>query len=134
MVIADTGFWLALANRRNRHHARVVEVLETLEDGLALTWPVMMEACYLLALHHLGEDAAERFIRSHEQGAFVVVDPAIHPLARLAALLRNYRDLPMDLADCHVGAVGGASGARADTLHERARLPHRSLEESASVR
>lgn len=98
MVIADTGFWLALANRRDRHHERAIEVLDTLGDGLALTWPVMTEACYLL-LHHLGADAAERFIRSHEHGAFVVVDPAIHPLARVAPLLRKYRDLPMDLAD-----------------------------------
>ncbi len=98
MVIADTGFWLALANRRDRFHERAAEVLETLDEGLVLTWPVLTETCYLL-VHRLGVEAAERLLRSHEQGAFVVVDPAIHPLSRVEALLRKYQDLPMDLAD-----------------------------------
>lgn len=44
MVIADTGFWLALANRRDAFQA-----LADLREPLISTWPVMTEACHLLA-------------------------------------------------------------------------------------
>lgn len=36
-VIADTGFWVALTNRSDTHHARAVEVLEGLERRLVTT-------------------------------------------------------------------------------------------------
>jgi predicted nucleic acid-binding protein len=44
MVIADTGFWLALANRKDRHHHAARQRLEGLDEGLVTTWPVVTEA------------------------------------------------------------------------------------------
>src|SRR5262249_43754407 len=49
MVIADTGFWLALANRRDEFHENAMQALDALgSERLILTWPVMTETCYLL--------------------------------------------------------------------------------------
>ena len=47
MVIADTGFWLALANRNDRHHRAAKEALDGLSEGLITTWPVLTETCHL---------------------------------------------------------------------------------------
>jgi hypothetical protein len=48
MIIADTGFWLALANRSDQHHAAALRALEGLHEKLITTWPVMTETCHLL--------------------------------------------------------------------------------------
>ncbi|MFH2006552.1 MAG: PIN domain-containing protein [bacterium] len=98
MIIADTGFWLALANRRDRHHARAVEALAEIEEGLVSTWPVMTETCHLLAAR-LGVDAELAFLRSFEAGSFVVFPLTLEHAPRIRALMEKYRDLPMDLAD-----------------------------------
>ncbi len=99
MVIADTGFWLALANRRDAHHENALRALDSLRDErFIVTWPVMTETCYLL-LDRLGSGAQSRFLASHAAGAFEIADPQIHPLDRIVPLLKKYEALPMDLAD-----------------------------------
>jgi uncharacterized protein len=99
MVIADTGFWLALANRRDAHHRDALRALGALGDErLVVTWPVMTETCYLL-LDRIGPAAQSRFLASHAAGAFEIAAPEIHPPERIVPLLEKYEALPMDLAD-----------------------------------
>ncbi|MEO0375556.1 MAG: PIN domain-containing protein [Cyanobacteria bacterium P01_A01_bin.17] len=98
MIIVDTGFWLALANRRDTHHLRATEVLTQFQEPLITTWPVITETCYLL-LKRLGTDAQERFILNLAQGAFSVFDLAPKHSLRIQALMSQYCNLPMDLAD-----------------------------------
>ncbi len=99
MVIADTGFWLAIANRNDANHQRAVLTVEALgNECLMVTWPVMTETCYLL-LDRLGPGAQARLLTSHAAGAFEIADPAVHPPDRLVPLMENYEELPMDLAD-----------------------------------
>jgi predicted nucleic acid-binding protein len=99
MVIADTGFWLALANRRDARHRDAVRALDALGDErLIVTWPVMTETCYLL-LDRVGAAAQARFLASHAAGAFEIAKPEIHTPERIVPLLEKYEALPMDLAD-----------------------------------
>jgi len=99
MVIADTGLWLAIANRKDAYHQRAVAAVEALgNERLIVTWPVMTETCYLL-LDRLGPTAQARFLASHAAGAFDIADPGIHPTDRLVPLMAKYEALPMDLAD-----------------------------------
>lgn len=98
MIIADTGFWLALANRRDRHHAAAGAALAALDEPLITTWPVMTETCHLLAAR-LGVDAELRFLAAARDGAFSIFALEARHLARVEALVETYRDLPMDLAD-----------------------------------
>jgi len=46
MVIADTGFWLALANPRDAYHQAASDWLDRSDEGLATTWPVVTETCH----------------------------------------------------------------------------------------
>lgn len=99
MVIADTGFWLALANRRDRFHHCALDALDAHGvEGFISTWSVVTETCYLL-LNRVGAQAQERFLESHERGAFVIAGPEAHPVVQISPLMEKYRDLPMDLAD-----------------------------------
>lgn len=98
MVIADTGFWLALANRRDRHHALARERLRKLGEPLITTWPVMAETCHLL-LSRLGAASQRSFVDSFSAGAFEVFDLGREHGPRISSLMEAYADLPMDLAD-----------------------------------
>lgn len=98
MILADTGFWLALANRRDRHHDRALAWLVALQEPLVTTLPVMSETCHLL-LHRLGSDSQIRFVTSCAEGAFEVSDLGREDASRVAQLMEKYSDLPMDLAD-----------------------------------
>ena len=98
MIIADTGFWLALANRKDKHHERARTCLSSLQEPLITTWPVMAETCYLL-LSQLGSEAQEKFIQSYAAGAFEVFELDRDHAPKIAKSMKKYRDLPMDLAD-----------------------------------
>lgn len=97
MIIADTGFWLAVANTADNYHFAAVKALRGLREPLITTWPVMTETCHLL-VSRLHPQAAEQFLASAVRGAFQIYDLE-GQLARIVELMRKYRDLPMDLAD-----------------------------------
>ena len=109
MILVDTGFWLALANRGDQHHASARTASRQLVDRLATTWPVMTETTHLLA-NRLGHDAAITFIRSARAGAFDVHGVGADDLPRIEELMNQYRDLPMDLADASLVVVAERLG------------------------
>jgi predicted nucleic acid-binding protein len=98
MVIADTGFWLALLNRDDHHHSAAVAAHERLAEGLVTTWPVVTETCYLL-LRHMGGAAQRNFVQTWIDGGFAIRDLGEDDARRLLRLMKDYADLPMDLAD-----------------------------------
>jgi predicted nucleic acid-binding protein len=98
VIIADTGFWLALGNKRDRHHAVAVSAFRQLNEVLVTTWPVLTETCHMLATR-LGAPALERFVTAAAGGAFELFSLEQKHLSRVAELMKKYRDLPMDLAD-----------------------------------
>ena len=98
MILVDTGFWLALASAKDRHHQRSVECLQALEEPLITTWPVVTETCHLL-LKRIGEPAQRRFLSSHVEGGFDIFGLERKDGPRVLELMKQYADLPMDLAD-----------------------------------
>ncbi|HEX9736932.1 MAG TPA: PIN domain-containing protein [Thermoanaerobaculia bacterium] len=98
MIIADTGFWVALANRRDRYHELAKEKLSELDEPLVSTWPVVTETCYLL-LDRLGSESQRNFLLSMVEGAFDVFELDRSQVPHVVTLMEKYADLPMDLAD-----------------------------------
>jgi predicted nucleic acid-binding protein len=98
MIIADTGYWLALANGRDKHHAAAKRALSRVREPLITTWPVLTETCHLLGAR-LSVDAEFAFIESARRGAFELFELTSEHLPRIHELMTHYRDLPMDLAD-----------------------------------
>lgn len=99
MILADSGFWIALGNRRDRHHATAVDALARWsKEGFASTWPVLTEVTHLLVAR-AGITQALAFVESVAHGACAVPEPPDDALVRANHLMQRYRDLPMDLAD-----------------------------------
>lgn len=98
MIIADTGFWVALIDQKDSHYAAATRALQKYDEPLITTWPVMTETCYLL-LRNKGANVASSFIQNFSQGLFSAFDLQQSHGARVHELMQQYANLPMDLAD-----------------------------------
>lgn len=98
MVIADAGFFVALADRGDRFHAAAKAASAKLREPLITTWPVATEASHLL-LRRLGTAQLARFLEGYAARFFDVFDLRREHAPRMQKLMRDYADLPMDLAD-----------------------------------
>ena len=98
MIAVDTGFLFALADRSDAWHARALACIGTAAEGWVTTWPVLTEACHLLQ-RSLGSAFSAALMDDVSEGGLHVWTPPDAELHRIAALLRKYTKLPMDLAD-----------------------------------
>lgn len=98
MIIADTGFFIALLNREDSFHERSVEVAKMLSEPLITTWPVLTETCHLLLVRG-GSFLASRFLTQCQSSGAEIYNIPKQLYPRLPKLMSKYRDLPMDLAD-----------------------------------
>lgn len=97
-VLADTGFWYALMDRKDRHHQRATTYLASCQQQLVTTWPVVTETCYLLLSRHSVEAAGE-FLRLGAESFYVIYEAEAIDLKQATTLMLKYQNLPMDLAD-----------------------------------
>lgn len=109
-IVVDSGPLLALFDRDDAHHARVIKVLKENADlVLYTTWPVLTETSALLA-SRVGIDTEIEFLEWVIAGG-VTVEPLDNPdLDRMVELIGKYRDLPFDFADASVAALATRLG------------------------
>jgi predicted nucleic acid-binding protein len=88
MIIADTGFFLALFNARDRHHQSAITVLNRLTDPLITTHPVICETCYLLVARGGGISQECQFLIDISEQAFHVFDLQLAHFQRMASLIQ----------------------------------------------
>lgn len=91
-AIADTGFVVAAANRRDRYHDWAAELAFHVTEPLLTCDAVLAEAAFHLANPHLVLD----FVR---EGLLLPVFSIADNLSRLAELAARYADRSPDLAD-----------------------------------
>lgn len=110
-IIADSGFWIALHNRKDKFHAEALAALDQYDAYLFLTtWPVLAEASHLLH-GRVGFAAQMLFLHNVEQGGAEVfhLTETWH-LRRIRELMYKYQSLPMDLADASLVILAEALG------------------------
>ena len=98
MIIADTGFWLALFDRRDNHHQAVLDYFLTIKEPFITTLPVLTEVCYLLQTRCYPLKATD-FLSAQKAGLFNLFTISESHLFKMSQLMIKYVDLPMDLAD-----------------------------------
>lgn len=98
MIIADTGFWVALAMPDDRFHERARCQLAGLQERLVVTWPVITETCHLLG-KRVSRHAQQLFLQHLATGVIDTFDLRDIHLPRVIELMQRYANLPMDLAD-----------------------------------
>lgn len=99
MILADTGFFVALVVRSDRHHgAAMAAARKHAREGLLTTWPVMTETIHLM--QRVGGTAlAQHWLAGVHAGAVQLFDLTAEHLPRIVELMHKYESLPMDLAD-----------------------------------
>ncbi|XCN71169.1 MAG: PIN domain-containing protein [Candidatus Electrothrix aestuarii] len=105
MILTDTGPLLALLDRRDAHHQRCLDFLRTLPpEPMRTTWPCFTEAMYLLGA--TGGYHYQSFLwKLVEEANLELHDLTDSEIKKMNALMRIYRDTPMDMADASLMAV-----------------------------
>ncbi len=98
MIIADTGFWIALADKKDKHHQEADDFAKTTTEKLISTYPVITEVCHIL-LKRQGVKAQLNFIKMYQLGAFEIFEIPKTDKEKIFTLMQQYTDLPMDFAD-----------------------------------
>jgi predicted nucleic acid-binding protein len=94
-VLVDTGPLVAIIDSSDAFHERCVDVLRELHDPLFTVWPVITEAMHLVG----SPVAQERLWDVLEEGGLRLKPLDATDAPQMRALMRKYRDQPMDLAD-----------------------------------
>ena len=116
MILVDTGAWLALADKGDTYHARCVAFFRSNREPLMTTYPVLVE-CVHLMFRRIGVAKTLAWMETlAAQGVGVFAMGADH-LPRLTELMRQYADLPMDLADASLVLLAEEFWGRPDCQH-----------------
>lgn len=102
MILIDTGPIVALFDKDDRHHSPCLDVLKTIREPLLTTWPVLTECFYLLNFSWVVQDSLWLFI---QRGGINIHPIEREDILRCRDLMKQYSDLPMDLADATLVAL-----------------------------
>ncbi len=108
-VLVDAGPLVAVLHRDDHDHQACVEALKRITVPLLTTWMPVTEAMYLL---DFSADAQSGLLEMIERGALRLVPVDTDDLPSIRALLRKYRDLPMDFADATLVHVANREDLR----------------------
>lgn len=101
-VLVDSGPLIALFNRNDHWHARVLAWLNANPAAvLHTTWPVATEVCALLA-RRIHNEAALDFLRWSQRGGIAIQTAAEGSLTDVLRISERFADLPFDLADASI--------------------------------
>lgn len=111
MTPTDAGPLYVLFNRKDPNHLRCVSVLPALTGPLITTWPCFTEAMYLLG-RDLGYPAQEELLAYVTDKLLRIQFQTEQDCDKMRALMKTYRDTPMDLADASLVIAAETLGLR----------------------
>lgn len=109
MILCDTGLLIALLDKDDRKHKACLAALPNLSTPLLTTWSCLAEGMYLLGQYG-GHSQQEKLWGLVEKGTLSLHTSAEAERNRMRELMRQYRDLPMDLADASLVSAAEALG------------------------
>jgi len=109
MILVDTGAWLALADKGDAYHARCVAFFRSNRDPLMTTYPVLVESVHLM-FRRIGVAKTLAWMEVLSAKGVGVFAMGGDHFPRLTELMRQYADLPMDLADASLVLLAEESG------------------------
>jgi predicted nucleic acid-binding protein len=111
MILCDAGVLLCLVDRTQPQHNAYKNTVMRLAKPLVTTWSCLTEAMYL-ALHRGGWQMQKQLGQLLLDKLLVVYNIQESDFSRLLALMEQYRDRPMDLADATLVLVAEKTGYR----------------------
>jgi predicted nucleic acid-binding protein len=121
VIVLDTSAIFAAANIGDRDHEVIVAEIERDPGPYIVPAGILAECTYMLQ-RALGFDAVDAFVEDLESHGFTL-ECGDADITRIRALLRRYRDLPLDFADAAVIACAERIGGKAVTTDHRHFIP-----------
>jgi len=111
MTLCDASPLIALINEGDDNHEPCVEILPSLSAPLVTTWACFTEAMYLLGRY--GGWLAQQELWDYVADEILVIyHHTSDELTRMETLMRQYRNIPMDLADASLVAMAEVLNTR----------------------
>lgn len=111
-MLTDTGPLVALLDDNDLFYRPCLAVLSNLPRGpLLTTWPCFTETMYLLGVVG-GYRYQNALWQLRRDGRLILVDTTDKDADRMDALMAQYTNVPMDLADASLAAVAESRGYR----------------------
>lgn len=110
-LLVDTGPIVAILLESDEHHAVCVEQLHHIRGPLLTCWPVITEAIWLL---RTSPPAVRKLLTSFNGQPFELLPLGEADLPGIAAILRKYEDLSIQLADASLVHLANRQGV--DTI------------------
>lgn len=114
-TLVDTGPLVAWFDRSDQDHQACASFFQEHSGAFVSTWPVLTEVCHLIPA-----DVSPRFLEWVSLGGLSVAELSGSALELMASWMRQYNDLPMDLADASLLWIAHEHG-----LHRIATLDRR---------
>lgn len=106
-TLLDTGPLVAWFDRSDHDHEACAGFFQRHQGAFVSTWPVLTEVCHLIPA-----DLAPRFLSWVSLGGLNLAELDGSALEWMATWMRQYGDLPMDLADASLLWVAQEHGIR----------------------
>ncbi len=97
-ILADTGYFVALFNPKDHHHARCKVFFAQFQGVTITTWAVFTEVCHLLT-HHQQKAFFAWSTKALALAHLRIESPPAEAVAALWSLMDKYEELPMDFCD-----------------------------------
>lgn len=107
--LLDTGPLVALLSATDAQHRICLDTFAKLNPPLLTCWPVLTEAAWLLRKQSRPLD---RITDAHAAGLFEVLILGNDCLAEIAAIMRRYEDIGLQLADAAPAYLADREGIR----------------------
>ncbi|CAN5744137.1 type II toxin-antitoxin system toxin ribonuclease C26 [soil metagenome] len=98
MIIADTSGLLAYFNHAEPRHAAVASIVESTQEPLVVSPPVVAELDYLVATRH-GVEAELAVLEELAGGAWMLATFDAEDLSAARSVVERYRDQQIGIAD-----------------------------------
>ena len=108
-TLIDAGPVIALFDRGDKYHNRIVDFIKQESFHLISTWPVITEASYMLDFDNRAQISLLQWIF---RGGLELAQMDAAGIQRIIDLTKKYNDVPMDLADATLIVAAETLGIR----------------------
>ena len=95
-TLIDSGPLIALFDKNDKYHKKMLTFMESYKGELVTTWAVMTEVSHMLDFNLKVQLA---FLKWIERGAVNIYDMKQNDLGTIIPMMTKYTNVPMDLAD-----------------------------------
>ena len=108
-TLIDAGPIIALFDRSDKYHNRIVNLIKQESFHLISTWPVITEASHMLDFDNRAQISLLEWIY---RGGLELTPIDALGIRRIIGLTKKYNDIPMDLADATLIVAAEKLGIR----------------------